>query len=203
MIKNIILDYGGVVVNVYNEMIKQAFRDLHVPIWKQLWYHRKIKRLMDEYINGIRPTDEVMQEMLALCGKRVSMAQLQGVVNILAGELPKERLLKIRKLRQKYKVFVLSNINETLWRTCVRQIEELGMHVEDCFDDVFLSYAMHVAKPDADIYRQMILSTGIQPEETLYLDDRVENVEAGRKMGLIAELVVSNQLEQNKAWKQL
>lgn len=68
---------------------------------------------------------------------------------------------------------------------------------------MFLSYAMHVAKPDADIYRQMILSTGIQPEETLYLDDRVENVEAGRKMGLIAELVVSNQLEQNKAWKQL
>ena len=185
MIKNIILDYGGVVVNVYNEMIKQAFMDLHVPIWKQLWYHRRIKRLMDEYINGIRPTDEVMQEMLALCGKRVSMAQLQGVVNMLAGELPKERLLKIRKLRKKYKVFVISNINETLWRTCVRQIEELGMHVEDCFDDVFLS------------------STGIQPEETLYLDDRVENVEAGRKMGLIAELVVSNQLEQNKAWKQL
>ncbi|WP_196801592.1 HAD-IA family hydrolase [Segatella baroniae] len=184
-------------------MIKQAFMDLHVPIWKQLWYHRRIKRLMDEYINGIRPTDEVMQEMLALCGKRVSMAQLQGVVNMLAGELPKERLLKIRKLRKKYKVFVLSNINETLWRTCVRQIEELGMHVEDCFDDVFLSYAMHVAKPDADIYRQMILSTGIQPEETLYLDDRVENVEAGKKMGLIAELVVSNQLEQNKAWKQL
>lgn len=197
MIRNLVFDYGGVIVNLHDSTVRQAFMDLRVSLWKQLIHRKRIKRLMGEFIDGVRPTDEVVAEMHALCGSRVTLAQLHQVLGLLAGELPPSRLERIVALRKRYKVYVLSNINDILWQTCVRQINSAGRSVDECFDGLFLSYEMGVAKPDEAIYRQMLAETGMNPAETLYFDDRPENVEAGQRLGFVASQVVTNQLEHN------
>lgn len=197
MIRNLVFDYGGVIVNLHDSTVRQAFMDLRVSLWKQLIHRKRIKRLMGEFIDGVRPTDEVVAEMHALCGSRVTLAQLHQVLGLLAGELPPSRLERIVALRKRYKVYVLSNINDILWQTCVRQINSAGRSVDECFDGLFLSYEMGVAKPDEAIYRQMLAETGMNPAETLYFDDRPDNVEAGQRLGFVASQVVTNQLEHN------
>lgn len=203
MIRNLVFDYGGVVVNVHGSVVRRAFMDLRVARWKQIFYYRRIKRLKDDFIDGVRPADEVIDEIHALCGQGVSRQQLCRVMGLLAGELPPERIRRIASLREKYRVYVLSNINDTLWQTSVRQIEDLGLSVGDCFDATFLSYEMGVAKPDESIYRQMVADTGMEPAETLYFDDRLNNVEAGRRLGFQAHHVVSNHLEACPAFARL
>ena len=195
MIRNLVFDYGGVVVNVHASMVRRAFMDLRVPRWKQLLYSHRIKRLKNDYIDGVRPTEEVLDEIHRLCGRSVTREQLVEVLALLAGDLPPDRLKRIIALRQHYKVYVLSNINATLWQTCVRQLADLGLTVADCFDGTFLSYEMGIAKPNAEIYRRMIAQTGINPAETLYFDDRKDNVAAGLQLGFQAHLVQGNQLE--------
>lgn len=203
MIRNLVFDYGGVVVNVHAAMVRRAFMDLRVPRWKQLLYYHRIKRLKNDYIDGVRPTEEVLDEIHRLCGRSVTRDQLTKVLGLLAGDLPPERLRRIIELERKYQVYVLSNINAPLWQTCVQQLEILGLDVSDCFDGTFLSFEMGVAKPDEEIYRQMIAQTGMDPAETLYFDDRKDNIATGLRLGFQAHLVQSNHLEWCPAYANL
>jgi HAD superfamily hydrolase (TIGR01509 family) len=54
------------------------------------------------------------------------------------------------------------------------------------FDVLVWSYQLHMAKPDPAIYRYTLNELGAQPEETLFLDDRLVNVEAARALGMKA-----------------
>ena len=51
MIRNLVFDYGGVVVNVHGSVVRRAFMDLRVARWKQILYYRRIKRLKDDFID--------------------------------------------------------------------------------------------------------------------------------------------------------
>ncbi len=56
------------------------------------------------------------------------------------------------------------------------------------FDYITFSNELKVIKPEAAIYQHMIHGLGIAPEDGLFLDDRPENVEGARAVGLHAEL---------------
>lgn len=56
------------------------------------------------------------------------------------------------------------------------------------FDHLTLSYELHLVKPDAEIYRRALRGLGVEPGETLFLDDRPPNVEGALAAGIHAEL---------------
>jgi putative hydrolase of the HAD superfamily len=58
----------------------------------------------------------------------------------------------------------------------------------DPFDHVTFSYELKVAKPEAAIYYDAIRGVGVPPAEALFLDDKPENVEGARAVGLKAEI---------------
>ena len=77
-----------------------------------------------------------------------------------------------------YDIYVLSNINE--------------MHVDWVHDTcpelnatrrLFFSNEMHLSKPDPRCYTEVIREAGIRPEETVYVDDLLPNIEEGRRHG--------------------
>jgi putative hydrolase of the HAD superfamily len=57
----------------------------------------------------------------------------------------------------------------------------------DPFDHVTFSYELRSAKPEAAIYRDAIRGVGVPAPEALFLDDKIENVEGARAVGLQAE----------------
>jgi putative hydrolase of the HAD superfamily len=54
------------------------------------------------------------------------------------------------------------------------------------FDVLAWSYQLHMVKPDPAIYRYLLKELGTRPEETLFLDDRMVNVEAAQALGMKA-----------------
>jgi putative hydrolase of the HAD superfamily len=52
------------------------------------------------------------------------------------------------------------------------------------FDVLVWSYQLGIAKPDPAIYRQTLAQLGTRPEETLFIDDKRENIEAARALGI-------------------
>jgi putative hydrolase of the HAD superfamily len=74
------------------------------------------------------------------------------------------------------------------------QAEQRGRHMRDVlgyrdlFDGAFYSYEMRVAKPDPGYFRVILDTLGIAPGEALFFDDRLDNVEAARSVGLRAEV---------------
>jgi putative hydrolase of the HAD superfamily len=58
----------------------------------------------------------------------------------------------------------------------------------DHFDQVTFSYELGVIKPEPEIYEYALRGLGVAPSEALFFDDREENIEGARAIGLQAEL---------------
>jgi putative hydrolase of the HAD superfamily len=54
------------------------------------------------------------------------------------------------------------------------------------FDVLIWSYQHNLAKPEPEIYHLLLERLGTAPEETLFLDDKLVNIEAARHLGLQA-----------------
>jgi FMN phosphatase YigB (HAD superfamily) len=87
----------------------------------------------------------------------------------------------IKGLHPHYKVGLLSNAWDDLRRT---MHERWNMAV--LFDDLVISAEVSFAKPDPRIYRLALERLHVQPEEAVFVDDMLVNVEAARQQGLSA-----------------
>ena len=171
-IETLVFDYGGVIVNIDDASVVKAMESLGVTMFKRLIHFRKIKRLIYQYINGLVAEAVTLKEMLSLCREGTSTEDIEEILEKLCGNLPVERLEALVKLRKRYKVYLLSNINNTLWQKSVSLMKQLGYSTDELFDEVFLSYAMRKEKPSVEIYEEMTQLTGLNPATTLYFDDR-------------------------------
>ncbi len=74
---------------------------------------------------------------------------------------------------------IVSNMGDFVHEHMVRELGWLSR-----FDVLVWSYQLGVAKPDAAIYRDALEKLGTQPEETLFVDDKEENVDAAVALGM-------------------
>ena len=202
-IETLVFDYGGVIVNIDDASVVKAMESLGVTMFKRLIHFRKIKRLIYQYINGLVAETVTLKERLSLCREGTSTEDIEEILEELCGNLPVERLEALVKLRKRYKVYLLSNINNTLWQKSVSLMKQLGYSTDELFDEVFLSYAMRKEKPSVEIYEEMTQLTGLNPATTLYFDDRAENAQAGRNFGFPSVLVKTNHLEEHQEWQDI
>lgn len=74
---------------------------------------------------------------------------------------------------------ILSNMPRDLGETLRAETTRF-----DNFDHVTLSYALKAAKPEPEIYQECIRGIGTAPDRTLFLDDRIINIEAAHALGI-------------------
>ena len=88
----------------------------------------------------------------------------------------------INELRRVGKrVAMLSNMPRELGEALKSRTDRLRS-----FDHVTLSYEVRSAKPEAVIYEECVEGIGTAPEQTLFLDDRIENVQGAEMLGIRA-----------------
>jgi glucose-1-phosphatase len=90
-----------------------------------------------------------------------------------------ELLRQIQSLRSQCKTGLLSNA----WMDAQ---QSLGMKYPgwDVFDFIFFSSEIHLKKPDPKIYQYVTDFIKIMPEETIFVDDQLDNVEAANQFGI-------------------
>jgi 2-haloacid dehalogenase len=80
-------------------------------------------------------------------------------------------------------VFALTNWSAELFPVALQRFGFLGL-----FDDIVVSGAERVAKPDAAVFEVLRQRVGRPLEECVFVDDSPRNVAAGREAGLDAVL---------------
>jgi len=76
---------------------------------------------------------------------------------------------------------ILSNMGDNVLDNMKRTFDWLPR-----FDVLVWSYQLLLAKPDPAIYHYLLKELGTRPEETLFIDDRLVNVEAAQALGMKA-----------------
>jgi putative hydrolase of the HAD superfamily len=76
---------------------------------------------------------------------------------------------------------ILSNMGDNVLASVEREFDWIHR-----FDALVWSFQLHMAKPDPAIYRHVLKQLGVQPEEALFLDDKLINIEAAWALGMQA-----------------
>jgi putative hydrolase of the HAD superfamily len=76
---------------------------------------------------------------------------------------------------------ILSNMGDSVLESIEREFDWFPR-----FDVLVWSFQLHMAKPDPAIYRYTLQQLGTRPQETLFIDDKLVNVEAAQALGMKA-----------------
>ena len=181
MIKNIIFDIGNVIAYIdypetVNKLIEEKDRKfiidnvIHAPEWNEedtldMGYYS-----LDDFISIIGDrTNNVNDDLI-----RYYMYEHYKylIVNTKVLDL-------IKEIKEKnYNVYILSNLNKEAHEVYLKT------NLFDLVDGYVLSYKEHHIKPHQGIYKILINRYNLIPEESIFIDDKLENCEIAKTLGI-------------------
>lgn len=184
-IKNLLIDLGGVLINLDRQRCIENFRKLGLLHVEDLLDISRTDGLLMKQEKGLITPAEFRNGVRDMMGKIVSDKQIDAAWNSFLVDIPTYKLDLLLKLREKYVVYLLSNTNETHWKwACKNLFPYRTFKVEDYFEKAYLSFEMNMAKPEPEIFQAIIEDAGIEPEETFFIDDSEINCKAAQAFGI-------------------
>ena len=186
-IKNIVFDLGGVLIDLD---FKSAINGLQKAGFTNVKEHLQAfdrEGIFQKFELGEISADEFRASIRENSNVSLTDEEVDSLWNLMLLEIPREKLELILDLRSKYMVYLLSNTNSIHWDyVCKNAFNYHGFRMDDYFEETFLSYEMHLAKPDKAIFEKMLNDANLLPEETLFIDDLEANCKAAEEVGIHA-----------------
>lgn len=181
-LKAVLFDLGNVVVNFDHWIaVKRISEFAQKNVLKEIYQLFFDSNLISLYEEGnISSIDFFLRvkDMLGLNIDYESFVPIWNEIFFLTPDNLQVHRLAL-ELRDKYKVLLISNINELHFNYIRKRFKVL-----DGFQEFILSYQVKARKPNPKIYTAAIEHSCARPEQIVYIDDREDLVEAGRKIGL-------------------
>lgn len=176
-IKAIIFDIGGVII--------------HYPAEKYFDYLSKKHNIsinkIQSFVNPLRKELE-----LGNISTRNFLKQISNEFKIPPNKLDWQKSFKIflrtdqnmvnliNNLWENYNIYIISNITRTGFIMCNKELEKSNCRI----DRKFASCYIHSRKPDPEIYLHALRKTKSHANETIFIDDKKNNIDAAIKLGM-------------------
>jgi glucose-1-phosphatase len=184
-IKNIIFDLGGVILNIDIKLTEQALVDLGIDNLSQQGTMSHLPSFFREYEAGKMDDVLFIQSVKGLSAKTLTDEEVINAWNALLLDFPQERLDLLRSLKERYRLFLLSNTNSIHQRKFQQDLHtQTGVYLEDFFEKTYYSHTAGLCKPDTAIFKLVITENNLNPAETLFVDDTESNVTGAKEAGL-------------------
>jgi FMN phosphatase YigB (HAD superfamily) len=185
-IKNIILDFGGVLFDI----------DYHAP-------HREFAKLGWEHFNedysqasqneiyDLLETGKIeVAEFWSYLASRMPMAtqtQIAAAWNSILLYPISSRITQLPILKKYYRTFLLSNTNAIhapVFEEMMKQTGEWTI-MENALEAIHYSQDLGKRKPHPETFLHVCQLHALDPSETLFVDDSIQHVKGAREAGLI------------------
>lgn len=187
MIKNLLFDLGGVIMDIERGRCVEALRQLGLDNADEFLGEYRQKGPFLELEAGALGAAGFRDIVRGMIGGNVSDDAIDDALCRFLIGIPEVRLRELAGLRRKYKIYMLSNTNPIMWeRFILPEFTKDGHDIGYYFDGIVTSFEAGDCKPSPVIYRLVADKFGIRPEETLFYDDGLTNVEAARALGFHA-----------------
>lgn len=187
-IQSIIFDLGKVLLNLDFDASIRAFHELglsrNVLNRQQAYADPAFYQLETGEISpaGFR---ERVREILNT--PDTSDQQIDKAWCAMLGDVPRKRVDALKELRKKYRVFLFSNTNAIHISYMHADFEKkYGFAFPSLFEKDFYSHEIGKRKPDLASFGKVIELAGVNPNETLFVDDLEKNIAAAKEAGLKA-----------------
>jgi putative hydrolase of the HAD superfamily len=174
MIKLIAFDFGDVLVRDTFKTLKRKFGQKHLSAPARQRYFRALDNInvgrIDEY--------ELIRELHGTIVPQLSLSQIHKVLletNLLA---PWQLA---HKLKRRYKIAIWTNNH----KTGPAEFSKI-LHTPFAEFPIITSAYIKAKKPDSLFYRKAMRQLGMKPNEVLFIDDSLDNVQGARRVGIAA-----------------
>jgi putative hydrolase of the HAD superfamily len=180
-IRNVIFDFGGVLVEWRPHEIIDAF-------YAEPELREAIRTLVFQHEDWVAMDRGTIDELTAVRRFAVRMARPEAEMHALLAHV-RESLKPIESmvallgdLRERgYTLYGLSNMPESLFAHLQSRHDFFGL-----FDGIVVSAAVKLVKPDPAIYEHLRDRFAIDFAESVFIDDLPRNIESARRLGLTA-----------------
>ncbi|MBN1304482.1 MAG: HAD family phosphatase [Anaerolineales bacterium] len=177
-IKAIYLDFGGVIARTEHETPRQ-----HLAQRLNIEYEDLVNLVFNSPSARQATVGQVSARdhwAAVLSSLNLPEKHIQPVINEFFGGdiIDRELLDKLRLLRPRYKIGLISNAWDDL-RAYIAQNK-----FEDVFDTMVISAEVRIAKPEAAIFQIALEKLGVKANQAVFVDDFVENITAARELGM-------------------
>lgn len=179
MIDTIIFDFGDIFINLDKQATIDGLQRLGLTSWNE-----DLDQLNISFEKG-----QISKENFLLgIQKHIPNASIEEILaawNAVLLDFPLHRLEFLQLLSHKYRLFLLSN-TDSIHINHFEQREGASFYgaFYQCFEKVYFSYEMGMRKPDAEIYTTLIRQHELLPKHTLFVDDKKDNTDAAKALGL-------------------
>lgn len=181
-IKNLVIDFGGVIINLTRNRCVEAFESLGVTDVRDRILNSKDLFMQIEM--GTISSAEFRDGIRHLTRQHLTDEQIDTAWIAMLDDVPDSKLDLLLDLRAKYNTMLLSNTNEIHWQWAEKNsFAWKGHQAKDFFGKIYLSYDLHLIKPNADIFEYVLADAIIKPEETLFIDDALQNCRTAELLG--------------------
>jgi HAD superfamily hydrolase (TIGR01509 family) len=184
--RNIIFDFGGVVLNLDYQLTIEAFKKLGLPNFDANYTQLSQTALFDNFERGEISPEDFREGLNEVFGEPIADEELDHAWNAMLQDLPIERLHLLNRIREDKKIILLSNTNEIHVEAFESNLKlQHGQNdLSNYFETVYYSCRVGMRKPEARIFHHVLDSEGFSPSETLFIDDSPQHIEGARKVGL-------------------
>lgn len=185
-IRHIILDLGGVIINIDYKKTAQAFIDLGINDFAERYSQLQQTDIFNQLETGKIGKDEFIAALKQLTGNEITEQQIIDAWNAMLLDIPLRRLQILQQLQLHFDLFLLSNTNEIHEEAFNKILKGVcGFNSMGVFfDKVYYSHRVGMRKPDVEIFQHILDETGINPEKTLFVDDSPQHIEAAKTLGI-------------------
>lgn len=190
-IRNIILDFGGVVYQIDHHQQIKAFKSLGVTNFEMLYSQAMQSPLFAQFECGLISSDRLLEEVSAMIGKNtVSKKQVYDAWNSILVGFNDKTVRLLEDLRTHYSLYLLSNTNIIHYDLFINDfVNRFGYDFNSLFVKPYWSFMVGLRKPEEAIFKFVLTNSNLNPEETVFIDDSPQNVKGSIKAGLPALLL--------------
>lgn len=204
-IKNIIFDLGGVLFNLDYHRTTQAFIDLGLKNFEAIYSKQKQNHVFDDFEKGLSSAAEFRDEVKRHFPNGITDSQIDIAWNAMLIGIPFERYKWLEIISGQYNIYLLSNTNAIH----IAAVEEMiNQHYGfkkfvNIFKKTYFSCELNMRKPDAEIFKLVIMKNKLEKSETLFIDDSIQHIEGAKCVGLNAFHLKEGALIENIISKEL
>lgn len=181
--KNILFDFGGVFVDLDLGVVNMGIQTYMGTTFQGL-YHR-YSEVFDGFETGHLSEDEFVD---AVTNMGLPKNKIVNIWNDMILGIPKNRIDFLISLQGKYNLYLYSNTNSFHEKELDRLMQEQHKmslkEFRQIFNGTWFSHDIGFRKPGKEGFEFIIKETGINPKETLFIDDSLSYLEGAKAVGM-------------------
>ena len=192
-IKNLMFDLGGVLLNIDYNKTSEAFKNLGVSHFDELYSQTTANHLFEDLETGKITEEDFYKAMQVHCHAGTTTQQIAAAWNAMLLNFRISSLEHLKNLKEKYTIYLLSNTNSihlTAFNAILKS-ETGDANLDDYFTTAYYSHKILRRKPYPATYQFVLSDAGLIAEETMFIDDSIANVEGASQAGLQAYHLLS------------